>query len=54
MQKPHLAKLRSGARGANDRTRTGDLSLTRGLLYQLSYVGFREISSVFFTEACRT
>ena len=26
-------------RGANDRTRTGDLSLTRGLLYQLSYVG---------------
>ena len=52
MQKPHLAKLRSGARGANDRTRTGDLSLTRGLLYQLSYVGFGEISNVFLAEEC--
>ena len=27
------------SRGARDRTRTGDLSLTKEVLYQLSYVG---------------
>ena len=28
-------------RGANDRTRTGDLLITSELLYQLSYIGVR-------------
>ena len=27
--------------GAHNRTRTGDLALTKGVLYQLSYVGTR-------------
>jgi hypothetical protein len=51
-------RMRSGARGANDRTRTGDLSLTRGLLYQLSYVGVRSTNSKthvpFLADRCRT
>ena len=40
MQKALLPRRKKqGRKRANDRTRTGDLSLTRGLLYQLSYVG---------------
>ena len=31
------AQLNSGKNGAGDRNRTGDLPLTRRLLYQLSY-----------------
>jgi hypothetical protein len=28
--------------GAHDRSRTGDLTLTKGVLYQLSYMGNRK------------
>gem|GEM_PF-1214077 len=30
-----------GRNGAHDRSRTGDLTLTKGVLYQLSYMGKR-------------
>ena len=37
--KQHLVRGCLHDKGASGRTRTGDLSLTRGLLYQLSYAG---------------
>lgn len=33
--------------GADDRIRTGDLLLTKQLLYQLSYIGILESSTIF-------
>ena len=34
--------ISGGRRGAQNQSRTGDLTLTKGVLYQLSYLGSNE------------